>query len=658
MSSQGKYRVIRPLATGGMSELFLARQTLDDDRQRAVVVKRLLRRLVAVPAQLAMFVNEGRILASLDHPNVVKVFELGISNNDYYLIMEYLRGVPLEELLKEANARDMEMSLELVVHVATRLCAALDHVHNSSDEVGQPLGLVHRDINAGNLMITFRGQVKLVDFGLAKMTTSPDATKGGELKGTYAYMSPEQCKGDPMDARSDLFSVGVMIYELCCQRRLFRRNNEFATIRAILEDPIPPPSKVNEKVTPALEAVLLKALARPPEERFKDAAEMGAALTEAAEDAGWTGGKKQLAEFMDEVLAAKWEASGKTPYGAELPTVDIEGEGEGMVLELEALPPEVKIQVAEGGEQVNMEFAPMLGDAEDELEQAAKKTPAKKAPAKKAPAKKTPAKPEAGKDDEGLVTVLKVNRPTSLKGPSQPRRRLPVIIAVTLVMLIVAVGALLLTGKQDLFGARTTNIQLSSTPPGATVYLNGTRFHGVTPMTLNEVAYGQKNNLVLVLAGHEPWQKAFTLERGTQPPPIEATLQASEDMAGKALLVISTEPAGASVYLDGELKGKSDLELPGLDTSKSHDLVLRLEGYKDKAITLDNLKPEDSRFLEVKLEEAEPIKTAPKAQDPSTPDSDEDEQGGGQGLEVPRAAPLRGLKSKGVGETVPPILTP
>ena len=594
MSPQGKYRVVRPLASGGMSELFLARQILDDGRQRAVVVKRLLRRLMEVPAQLAMFVNEGRILSNLDHPNVVKVFELGTSSNNYYLIMEYLRGAPLEELLREAAANKITMPLELVAHVVERTCAALNHVHTSTDELGQPLGLVHRDLNAGNLMITFIGEVKLVDFGLAKMTTSPDATKGGELKGTYAYMSPEQCRGEKMDARSDLFSLGVMLYELCCRRRLFRRNNEFATLRAILEEEIPAPSKVNEEIPEALEKVILKALARPPEERFQDAPEMALALTEATTASGLSAGQKELAAFMDNVLAAKWEASGKTPYGAELPTVDVDDGGE--MLELEALPPELKMTVAEDGEEVEMEFAPMMPDAEDE-DGAGGTAPAP--PEKQAAADPT--------DSEKLVTTLKVKRPsTGKKAPPRSRRRLPVIIGVTLVLLIVVAGAMIMTGKQDLLAARTASVSLSSKPSGARVYLNGKRIEGTTPVQLSDVVYGQKNTLVLVLPGHEPWEKSITLERGATPENIVATLTESEDMAGKALLVISSDPAGANVFLDGEPQGKSDLELPGVDINKPHTLLLQLEGYQDKTLTLNDLKPEESRFLEIKLEEAAP----------------------------------------------------
>ncbi len=294
MSAQGKYRIVRPLATGGMSELFLARQTLAGDRQRAVVVKRLLPRLVEVPEQLAMFVNEGRILASLDHPNVVNVFELGIANRDYFLVMEYLRGAPLDLVLREADRKGIDLPHELVVHVIRQTCAALDHVHSKTDDLGQELGLIHRDLNAGNLMITFRGDVKLVDFGLAKITASADATKGGQLKGTYAYMSPEQCRGDDMDTRSDLFSLGIMLYELCCRRRLFRRNNEFATIRAILEDPIPPPSSVTKEVSAGLEEVIMKALSRSPDDRFSSAQDMSAALEAVSRKRSWSAGPEQL----------------------------------------------------------------------------------------------------------------------------------------------------------------------------------------------------------------------------------------------------------------------------------------------------------------------------------------------------------------------------
>ncbi len=629
-----------------MSELFLARQTLAGDRQRAVVVKRLLPRLVEVPEQLAMFVNEGRILASLDHPNVVNVFELGIANRDYFLVMEYLRGAPLDLVLREADRKGIDLPHELVVHVIRQTCAALDHVHSKTDDLGQELGLIHRDLNAGNLMITFRGDVKLVDFGLAKITASADATKGGQLKGTYAYMSPEQCRGDDMDARSDLFSLGIMLYELCCRRRLFRRNNEFATIRAILEDPIPPPSSVTKEVSAGLEEVIMKALSRSPDDRFSSAQDMSAALEAVSRKRSWSAGPEQLADFMDQVLAEEWKDASNTPYGVVLPPVDEDGEeGEGFLLELKELPPEVKIRVEDGGEQVSMDFAPILDDEGS-------------GPAPDpSPLKPGGAEAKGGtppKNDSGLVTTLKVDRPASLAQPNPGKRRLVVIIAATLIALIAAVGTLLLLGKTDIFTANLAEVPLSSVPAGATVYLNGKRFHGVTPFTLKDVAYEQKNNLVLVLAGHEPWQHSFTLVRGKPPAPISATLKQSQQTQGKAMLLISSEPAGARVYLDGELKGKSDIEIAGVDCSRSHNLVLKLDGYKDHSVTLKDLKPDDPHMLEVTLVEEEPIQ---EVDDGADGDPKEAAPAGKteEPVEIKRAVPLPSLRGNRVGETLPEV---
>lgn len=604
MSAKGKYRIVRPVATGGMSELFLARQDMGKSRQRTVVVKQLLPRLVEVPEQLAMFVNEGRILASLDHENIVNVFELGMAGDNFFLVMEYLLGVPLETLRREASLKGQELGLDMVLHIIERTCAALQHVHTAADDMGQPLGLVHRDLNAGNLMITFGGQVKLVDFGLAKMTTSPDATKGGKLKGTYAYMSPEQCLGEDLDARSDLFSLGVMLHELCCRKRLFRRNNEFATIRSILEDPVPAPAEVNPEVPPELEAVILKALARAPEDRHASAEEMGAALAEVSRAEGWAVTTAQLAAFMDEVQAEAWEAAGNTPYAEALMELDSFA-GEGMLLELEALPPEVKVKVDEEAGHVNMDFAPILEEMEKPVAPAPSPAPA--AAASFSPAiTPTPAPAHAGVSagSARLVSTAKIMRPAGLGQGAASRRRLPVIIGATLVALIAVVSTLLLLGKADLFGSRLAKVSLRSTPAGATVYLNGQRSSGVTPMALEGVPIGRKNNLVLVLAGHEPWQHSFTVERAGASRPLAATLARSQHVAGKATLLVSTEPAGASVYLDGKLKGKSDIEIAGVTVGEKHEVVLKLEGYLDHTARLDRLSPKEPHMLEVKLVEA------------------------------------------------------
>lgn len=510
MSQQGKYRIIRPLATGGMSELFLARQLLADGHERTVVVKRLHPRLSTEAEQVAMFVGEARILAQLDHPNIVKVYELGKAGDDYFMAMEYARGRSLEDLFNEANKRAKPLTLDLIAHLLDRICDALYHTHGRTDDNGRPLGIVHRDINPHNIQITYRGEVKLLDFGLAKSTTSEEGTKGGRLKGTWAYMSPEQCRGEPLDGRSDIFSAGIVLYELCCRRRLFRRNSEFATVRAILEDPIPPPSSVDRAIPEALDAVILKALQRPPELRFQDAREMGQALKDAASRHGWYAGTEQTAEVMYDLFPSGhmptteqedlgFEGQGPTPVPEVEADFAEEEVSAGQVLELEALVPGDEAwavlpsgaagksepgsssddldfgsgPVAASGhglvtgaeahegvdpsagapdaEGVNLRFAPVRDDTDDSATDASPASGPATGRARSTGPGPSPSRTGSGaavRVAEPALTTLRID---GARFVPRPRRRIFVILIAALIMLISAAAVYLLLDRLQLF---------------------------------------------------------------------------------------------------------------------------------------------------------------------------------------------------------------
>jgi serine/threonine protein kinase len=285
-----------------MAELFLARQVGPQGFQKTVVVKRLHQRLASEEEVVKMFVDEARIAARLTHSNIVQIYDLGVSQGQYYIAMEWVRGNNLMEVIERELATGDHMPYGLVAHVVSQVCRGLHYAHTLTDELGRPLAIVHRDVSPQNVLLGYEGEVKLVDFGIAKAASRAAETQAGILKGKVAYMSPEQVQNQPVDARSDIFSAGILLYELTCRRRLFRRNSDFATMRAVLKDPIPPPSAVVEDVPDEIEMVILQALARDPERRFQSAQEMQHVLERGIRSNGWSVGASDVASFMEQLF--------------------------------------------------------------------------------------------------------------------------------------------------------------------------------------------------------------------------------------------------------------------------------------------------------------------------------------------------------------------
>jgi len=274
----GRYEIIGLLATGGMAEVHLGRLMGPSGFERVVVVKRILPHLAREAAFVDMFLDEARIVAKINHKNVIQVSELGREADELFLVMEFVEGESLGGFMRRHWGNEREIGFELAAYIVSEACAGLHAAHELKDEDGRPQEVVHRDVSPQNLMVTYDGQVKVLDFGIAKAVDRSARTSTGTLKGKVEYMSPEQCKAQPLDRRSDIFALGVLLYELSASKRLFRRGNELASLRAVCEDPIPLPSAVVPGFPQELEAICLKALAREREDRFKSADEMRRAL--------------------------------------------------------------------------------------------------------------------------------------------------------------------------------------------------------------------------------------------------------------------------------------------------------------------------------------------------------------------------------------------
>jgi serine/threonine-protein kinase len=276
----GRYQLIKKIATGGMGEVFLARQQGPVGFQKLVVVKRLLPHLSEEQEFINMFFDEARIAALLNHPNIAQIYDLGEAEGGYYIAMEYVHGENLRVVAQEAHERKGGMPLALKCRVVADAAAALDFAHKAKSPAGQPLDLIHRDVSPQNVIVGFSGAVKLIDFGVAKATNKITRTATGIIKGKYAYMSPEQARGEDLDSRSDIFGLGIVLYEVLTHQRLFKRENDTATLKAVVGLKVPPPSTVVKGVPKAVDAIVLKALEKDREDRYQTGGELRLALEE------------------------------------------------------------------------------------------------------------------------------------------------------------------------------------------------------------------------------------------------------------------------------------------------------------------------------------------------------------------------------------------
>jgi serine/threonine protein kinase len=264
----GDYLLLKKIATGGMGEVYLARQEQGWGFQRYVVIKRILPDLTGDDEFVRMFLDEARIAAKLDHPNVVQIFDLGICGDQYYIAMEFLEGRDTRRLMARLSMLDRVVPGAYAVQIIYGAAEGLSYAHELKDAYGRPMNIIHRDVSPQNIFVTGHGSIKVLDFGIAKAEVRSVRTRTGGLKGKYPYLSPEQVRGEDIDQRSDIFALGTVMWELTVGRRLFKRDNDLLTLQAVAKSKIPKPTKFIDNYPPDLEAIVLKALAREREDRY------------------------------------------------------------------------------------------------------------------------------------------------------------------------------------------------------------------------------------------------------------------------------------------------------------------------------------------------------------------------------------------------------
>ena len=297
----GKYELLERIATGGMAELFKAQVSGEHGFKKLVCIKKILPHLALDTTFVEMFIDEARITAMLEHPNIVQVFEFGKESGDLFIAMQFVDGLDLLTLLRECKRLGTKIPAELAVHIAHDILDALDYAHNATDEMGKKLGIVHRDISPGNVLLSQRGDVKLTDFGIAWAYEKHHKTEAGKLKGKFGYMSPELVGGGLIDPRSDIFSTGIILAEMLMGRHLFTAPNDLDVLLMVRDAQIDRLDKYGGDVPDSLRSILEQSLARMPAARFSSAAVFRDALGDWLFEHNARVSSRHLARFIERV---------------------------------------------------------------------------------------------------------------------------------------------------------------------------------------------------------------------------------------------------------------------------------------------------------------------------------------------------------------------
>jgi len=551
----GKYTLVRRLAAGGMAVLYLAIHKSIAGIERLLVIKRILPEYGRDKGYVEMLLKEARIAMTFAHANIVTVFDVGQADGEFFIAMEHIHGEDLRAVVRAMKPKGVtEFPLEHALAVGIGVAAGLAYAHDKKDLQGNPLRVVHRDVSPQNVVVTFTGDVKVVDFGIAKASlvkadspvaggatrTAPprgsehasgevrrdthvslnsldEGTGPGKVKGKIPYMSPEQARGDDLDHRSDIFSLGIMLFELCTGRRLFRAPSDADTIKLITDGDYPRPSEVNPRVSPALEAVIVKALAPDRAARYQSARELQADLESVARADHIPVSKVGLGEWMTMLFAERL------------------AEHDGLIAEAKA--------------------------ASDRLAPAAD-------------------------DDERQVSGTVSVAPRAVE-PRPPWAAAGVLLAFA----ALAAGGYYVYGRTQAPAAAAAVhdgvIAVRSEPAGAHVWLDGAPTSHRTPHELTGLATGPRARyrVRLTAEGYAPDEREVALPSPGTRAEVSATL-AREAAASVAVLEVRTAPPGAQVFVDGrEAPGVTPLTVRDLRPGVEHTVVVRSPDHLEEAFT-------------------------------------------------------------------------
>ena|GEM_PF-2479695 len=620
----GDYRLLRKFAQGGMAEVFVA--TNKDGKVCAV--KRILPHLAHQENFIRMFIDEARIVSNLTHPNVAGVTAHGKHDGYYYIEMEYVEGHSLLALYERAKSQKMALPLGLLAYIVSELLNGLGHAHAARDKKGRYLSIVHRDVTPQNVLVSYDGTVKLIDFGVAKARARLTHTDAGFTKGKLSYMSPEQARGDGLDGRSDLFSVGIILYELTTGRRLFNKEGPGGILGAIVNDPVTPPTYKDRQYPRDLEAIVMRALEKESDRRWQTAEEMSDALKRFARRERPRPGSERLQNLVydlfgepknksviDEALSSRARKRAKsrdsTVSGSEkdVSKVNIAED----------------FAIAEPAETRMMEFSEVAKvDDTDERSQLIESRRAQ--------------------TDEGLPELdlsleaddisipepkipWRVKLAQKLNSFSQDvaanyqahpwRYRVgAAILAMAGLFLVAFIAGFFdklgdamdtavrearelkasagLVGQDSDAGLRPTVLVIKSDPPGSEILIDTIGAGCTTPCELDQLDQGKRLNVIIRQAGYRDALETITLRKNEGARNLEVVLEKKS-----AMLTIQSQPKSAFVFVDGKKQSsKTPITLNAVPVDQPVEILVDKPGYLEakQSVTLRDREKQSLRF--------------------------------------------------------------
>jgi len=558
----GKYTLLRRLAAGGMAELFLALQRSVAGFQKLIVIKRILPSMNQDQGFIEMLLHEARVAATLSHPNVVQIFDVGQVDGTYFIAMEHIHGEDIQSIVRGMKKMNVaEFPLEHTISIILGTCAGLAYAHDKRDLDGAALGIVHRDVSPRNIVVSFTGDVKLVDFGIAKSGTEPngDDTPSGQLKGKAPYMSPEQASGQPIDWRSDIFAVGVMLFELTTGRRLFKGASEYETLKMICDKEYPLPSEVKPGYPPELERIVMRALSKKREDRYQSAREMQADLETFAREERIAVSQVGLTKWMESLFADKLAQQKEALQD---------------VKQLADVIAAQQTSLYEGGNATSTGTLGASGAAS-----------VRAAPPKKSPVGVIAAVLGLVVLGGGFVFMRRQaemqRRTMTVAHDKEMHDRAPI---------------------PDAIPEAHGGVDITTKPEGCAIWLNGDLRPEVTPAKIEKLPLGRAIEIKLTKEGLEPHRETVMLSAANPMKAITAEMKAIsvEVSAGSVTAVLKIDPV-PTVWVDGKPWKGDRARVDGLSAGEEHKIVVSANGYVAKTITFTAQPGETKTFTETLL---------------------------------------------------------
>lgn len=561
----GKYFLTEKIAVGGMAEIYRAKVFGVDGFEKTLAIKKILPHFSSDKEFISMLTNEAKLVVQLSHPNIVQVYDLGRVREDYFISMEYIHGVNLRQFLTKSLEIGKPVPIEIGLHIISEVLKGLEYAHSKRGGNGTSLNIIHRDVSPHNILVSYEGEVKLVDFGIARAAQTISHTQLGILKGKVTYMSPEQALGKPLDQRSDIYSAGIILFEMLTGQRLYSGETQLEVLEQVRNTRVTYES-LDSDIPEVIRKIIAKALAYNVKERYQTAADMQVEIMKVIYSEFGSFTPKKLSDIM-----YNW-------FSKEKPEVSVSKRIlKKFQTESVQLPRNDQINL------VHRESSLSKNVKQDQFE-------GKSSRAEEETFVQNP------KDDDRTEPAV-IPSYKSIKYRflwEKYKKYFYVIFGVIGFMIFLLIGKGVYNSFQPEFGS----IKIYSQPSGALIYLDKVNTGGVTPASLNDLQVNEVYELVLEKKGYKPYKKVILVENSEERS-IHIRLQKSQ--RDFYLVSLRSEPSGAKIFLDGKDTGRrTPSDISQLRVKKNYELILKKQGFKDFKVKLQSEKSRD-QILDVNL---------------------------------------------------------